>query len=313
MDLKKFSEKVRVELMGYLAEDVREKTESVEITNTKTNSVPSVTLKLKEGKLSPQLVLQDYFNDYQDMIQVEIPEEKAVEVVLTKMAVVLRGALDNVKDLSTEAIFAGRNITACLINKEANEELLKTAVHKEFLDLAIVYRKNFYLDGIGDANTIVTLPLLNEMGLTPDELHELAMNNQDERFSPVAKSMLEIFAEDFGDDPFVQMMIAESTDDPMTVISNQSKTHGAGAMLNKALLQGVADKKEDDLYIIPSSIHEVITIPASHGAPEDILQMVMEVNGEQVAPEERLANSVYLFSRETGEITILLASGQKVA
>ncbi len=53
----------------------------------------------------------------------------------------------------------------------------------------------------------------------------------------------------------------------------------------------------EDFWILPSSIHEVILIPASRTAERDKMrQMVQEINATQVPPQEVLADDVYLYS-----------------
>ena len=60
----------------------------------------------------------------------------------------------------------------------------------------------------------------------------------------------------------------------------------------------------DDLYIMPSSIHELICIPAAGVNPGDLRTIVREINSTQVAVEDVLSNNVYLYRKETGVISI---------
>lgn len=51
-------------------------------------------------------------------------------------------------------------------------------------------------------------------------------------------------------------------------------------------------------YVLPSSIHEVILLPDPKAVginPEELHQMVSEINQQQVRENERLSNSVYHF------------------
>ena len=58
-----------------------------------------------------------------------------------------------------------------------------------------------------------------------------------------------------------------------------------------------------DLYILPSSIHEVIAVSAETGRPEELAQMVSETNRHEVMPGERLSDRVYHYSRNMRMIT----------
>lgn len=44
---------------------------------------------------------------------------------------------------------------------------------------------------------------------------------------------------------------------------------------------------------MPSSLHEVIAVSASMGDPNELAQMVAEINMDQVSLDERLSNQVY--------------------
>jgi hypothetical protein len=89
------------------------------------------------------------------------------------------------------------------------------------------------------------------------------------------------------------------------VLSNKMKFHGAVQMLNRNVLEKTAEQLGKDLLILPSSIHEVLVIPAkgSKKEVEEICEIVRMVNATQLS-NEILSYHVYRYSRETGEITI---------
>lgn len=90
----------------------------------------------------------------------------------------------------------------------------------------------------------------------------------------------------------------------MFVISNTENLFGACNIFNTMKLSEVAEKLESDLYILPSSIHEVITVEASNEA-RMLAEMVHEVNRNEVDPTEVLTDSVYHFSREEKRLTVV--------
>ena len=92
----------------------------------------------------------------------------------------------------------------------------------------------------------------------------------------------------------------------MYVLSNIYGINGASAILYKGVLSKFADRLMKDLYIIPSSVHEVIVIPKRKEWGVGMLkEMVYDVNINQVPIEDVLANSVYEFSRENSELKVL--------
>lgn len=92
---------------------------------------------------------------------------------------------------------------------------------------------------------------------------------------------------------------------PMLIVRTKCKTHGAGIMLCEDVLSEVAEKFQSDLYILPSSIHEIIAIPADFGdGVTKLKDMVNNINQTEIIPEEFLSNSVYFFDRKTKRLSI---------
>jgi len=57
----------------------------------------------------------------------------------------------------------------------------------------------------------------------------------------------------------------EKGEDKMYVLSNRARSNGAACMIYPYVLRMMGDILEEDFYILPSSIHEVILVPASAG------------------------------------------------
>ncbi len=186
-----------------------------------------------------------------------------------------------------------------LVNKEMNKELLEEVPHREFLDLAVMYVVVVERDENGVASFLVRNEMLEAYGLTMEELEEAAVKNTyNAGFEKT--SMTQIMAQMTGCD----MGLSEE-DNPMYIISNRARYNGANAMLFTQMFEDLAEKYESDLFILPSSIHEVLAIPVMAGMSENYLRgIVNEVNSTQVSMEERLSNSVYKFIRKEKKMGI---------
>lgn len=91
----------------------------------------------------------------------------------------------------------------------------------------------------------------------------------------------------------------------MYVATNVNGVNGASVMLYDDLLKNFANKIGKNLFILPSSTHELILVPdTGFMNAKDIKSMVMDVNETQVAADEILSNNVYYFSLDTGSITL---------
>lgn len=88
----------------------------------------------------------------------------------------------------------------------------------------------------------------------------------------------------------------------MFVLTNNIRTNGAACITYPGVLKKFAEEHQSDVYIIPSSIHEVILIPEFTGGEESLNKMITAVNKNELDPVEILSDHVYIFSRKKGEI-----------
>ena len=101
------------------------------------------------------------------------------------------------------------------------------------------------------------------------------------------------------------MMIGEMPpENAMYVISNNRGINGAISMLYENELHTLAENLETDLYIMPSSIHEVIAVSSDMGDPNELAQMVAEINMDQVSLDERLSNQVYHYDKDLRKLSL---------
>ena len=69
---------------------------------------------------------------------------------------------------------------------------------------------------------------------------------------------------------------------PLYVLSNQKRAYGARAILRTDLLQAFAMGAGRNLYILPSSVHELILIPDNGNySVDDMRETVRTINGKR--------------------------------
>ena len=80
------------------------------------------------------------------------------------------------------------------------------------------------------------------------------------------------------------------------VITNSEKYKGAAAIMNRKALRSFAREHHTNmLFVLPSSVHEMMISPFTEKTTADELSaIVREVNKTQVAPEERLTDRAYI-------------------
>jgi len=200
------------------------------------------------------------------------------------------------------------NIIFQLVNTKQNKEMLCGVPHRTFQDLSIIYRWIIEQDSRGNASTIVHNGLAEKLNVDEESLFAAAEVNTEKILPPVVKKvneiMHELYVEQGLPEEVISMFVEEMPEDMcMYVISNDMNYYGAASMLNENILHKLAEKLQSDLYIMPSSIHEVIAISTNAGTPNTLAQMVTEINMNEVSLEERLSNQVYHYDKDLRTIS----------
>lgn len=201
--------------------------------------------------------------------------------------------------------WAKKRIVCRLVNGEMNRENLDRVPHVPYLDLAVTFACFVESELLGDDASI---PIYNShlkmWGITVGELYAIAMKNTQRLLPPIIQEIREVIVS-MGVEVDSLSAEEQSAGRHMYVLYNKKRNYGAVYMLYKDVLKGFADRMGSDLYILPSSVGELILIPTWEcGNPAGLRGIVRIMNVEQLCPEEILSDNVYRFIRQTGEITI---------
>ena len=286
------------EFKDYIYEEVAKRYDSratVHIsTFTKNNGVLLDGLIICENnsRISPNL----YLNDFYDLLASGKTKEQILEDILSQYESAKN--LPNFDpDIFTDFSAVKEKIIFRLINKNTNAALLEDIPYIPFLDLAIVFSIMVNIRGNHFGTVLIHNHLLSEWSITIEELFKIAKDNTYQTLKPDCLP-LEDLIEDMiplkERDLFSDLKPAF----PMYVVSNTRRFHGAGVICYPEYLKELSERLETDLYVIPSSIHEVLVIPMNEEIDlETLSDMVRQVNATEVAPEEVLANHAYYFLR----------------
>lgn len=260
--------------------------------------------KNNESGISPTLYLQDLYARYR-------AGDSLIKVMMDA-AEVYRFSFKDTVNIPTskelEDLISSNKVKESvilqLIHTESNQEYLKSLPHREFEDLSVIYR---WVVADGMAGIIITNQLLQKMRMTEKELYQYAYQNTLVMNPFVISDMNTLLCRmmPIEEDQISKEMIAVNRN--MIVIHNESGVYGATVMLYPELLQSVASQVKDNLYILPSSIHEIIAIPeafanTAHNGVQNLMEMVREINQTQVFVNERLSNQIYFFDKETCKV-----------
>ena len=195
-----------------------------------------------------------------------------------------------------------------LVGRAGNERLLEDVPHKEFLDLAVCFYYAYQGEPLGEGTILIHNSYMEMWGTCTEELYALALENTPRLFSWECRSMEELIKDMTGLTPSGEedeLRTSPHGGLSMRVLTNKRKFYGAACMLYPGLLEKIALEGRRNLYILPSSLHEVILLEdTGMENEEELKEMIASVNSTVVGHEEVLSNSLYYYNIEEKTVKI---------
>lgn len=281
--------------------------------NIKNNGVSlwAVNIKESEEKAAPVIYLEEYYEKYKtDIYDIKTIAKEVIDCYF-KHKDDIEFDIDIFKDFAK----VKNNIRCRLINREENFAFLRGVPYEEFLDLAIVFYCIFNETSTYTQSFVITNAHLELWKINFEVIKTVALENTKKysyfNISAMSRLLHELFrkqlfeGELIGDDEILEYMQSEIKDNGMYVLTNRQKLFGAVGIIYGDVLRRFADIVEKDLYIIPSSIHEVIIMPyVKESDINEINRIIEEVNMNNVQEEERLSGHVYMYKRKINQVVI---------
>jgi hypothetical protein len=252
-----------------------------------------LTVMHNESNISPTIYLNNYYDAY---INGNIT---LISVVNDVMDTYHRNKVSQNVDMRyfVDYTKVKDRIVYKLINTEKNRELLEDVPHVEFLDLSIVFQCIVSKNEDSIASILIHNAHMKLWNISLEELYRTARDNTQRLLGYEITNMNDILEEILDcDEDFSMKELSEET--IMYVITNKNRVDGAACIIYPDLLSDFALSLDSGFYVIPSSIHEVIIVPAEDmSEADDIKSMIREINDTQVKMEEILSYSLYYFDK----------------
>jgi hypothetical protein len=319
MDYNEYIETIRNEMQTKMGDDF-----SITISRVKKNNgivLQGICITDQTNRLSPVFYLNDQFQaDRNAGTKVRVHETVGDIIRLyydqCLSAHIDLGLFKSYEKMKDKVLYR-------LINFEKNKELLEEIPHKRFYDLAMVFYCDIQNDFFENGSILLYNSHLESWGITLAEVFAAAFENTPRCLPAILQTMTEVMKEllevrifeKYGDDAGTKVLVNEffffvyskiNEDNMMQdgkrykmyVAGNVPKLYGAAVLLYPDFIKNLASQLQADLYVFPSSVHEIIIVPAekSHDRAE-LLKMVCEINATQVSPEEVLADTIYFYRR----------------
>lgn len=270
----------------------------------KTNvELDAIIFKGPELSASPTFYLDSLEQIYQDGI------DELVDFIAFHLAEAV-GYSKKIQSLTAKLNkeYIKNNVTCKVINYERNLDMLSNLPHRRLLDLAIIY--NLSVDELKTENSCiatlnVTDAIAENCGICEEELYEWCKNNIQGTFVHMSlEQVVQSLFEDVEKDSESVPPFTSEECPTMTVITNHTKMHGATALVDTECIREVADRVGSDLFILPSSVHEVLALSTDIGSPFELANMVSCVNDDCVDVQDYLSDNVYLYRRSDDKLYI---------
>lgn len=181
------------------------------------------------------------------------------------------------------------NALLCVCNCKDMAEKMKgqNGIHKRLDDTDLELYVRVLVDYSEEseiASFVLTRKHCETYGIFEEDAFAAATRNQEYTF----RSMDEVMEEMMG-------MPVPHTD--MFVISNKLIWNGASGIVHKEFLDRAAEEFGcENVYVLPSSIHECLVVPATSGSAREMSSMVSDVNNGFVQDSDFLSDHVYKYN-----------------
>lgn len=291
MEFKEFTEEIR----RHLAERNDKLDISIQ-TVRKNNSVQYTGVsirKIAEGA-APVIYLEPYYRQFRDTADMERVVDEIIRVYEQN------NFQFNPNEICDFSLVKDK-IVYTVINEHRNRELLKEVPHRCLVDdIAVTYKILLGHSGDGMSASIrVNNHLMDLWSANEEMLWTFAETNTNRLQKPMYIGLEELIKGMLSGEHLISggltLREINRANMEMIVATNEEKLNGASVMADKRFMKSL-HKDIGDFYILPSSIHEIIAVPASGIFDVDALNnMVKEVNSTVLSEEDYLSDIVYKY------------------
>ena len=297
MDFETFKENIAKDLKeameSRMGNEYEVRTQSVEKMN---ESYEAITIKPADGEIGVNINATSLY----DAVQNGTPYDTALD----RAADMAEGSFRDQPDFDIAAFsdYSRMKNTLAMevVSAERNAALLETVPHKDMEDMAVVYRFVVGDTPGGTGTILVTNQMLDNYGITAEQLHEDAMRNAPEIRPMVIEGMAEVLAKQMGVENAEMLGFnIPPEQDVMLVATVEGNVHGAGVLAYEDFMDKAAERVDGSFFILPSSVHEILIIPDNGQFDLHSLEnMVREVNATTVDPVDKLTDNVYHYDAD---------------
>ncbi len=225
---------------------------------------------------APEIDLDEFFKLYKSGVSAD-----DIISYMARMAVMELPVID--ESLLEDYAKVRERLFIRLSSLSRNRDLTEGIPHRVIDDMLLTYHILTGRQGSDMWSAMIDSGMLRGYGISEEQLYGDALENSSRMFPAKLDRMSSILHSSEDDDGL-----------GMVVLTNDANSYGAAAVLYPGMLEEAAEQLGGDIYIIPSSIHEMILMPAAMVQDAERLEMTHRfLNMTEVEEKDRLSDHIY--------------------
>ncbi len=145
----------------------------------------------------------------------------------------------------------------------------------------------------------VTTEMIEAWGISIDELETISYKNNPILRPAQIRYMNDILKE-------MGCECGDGEQNGIIIITNPSRQDGAVAVTYPGVRESLMERFGNDVYIIPSSIHECLAISKDSADPQSLIDMIFEINRTVLDTDEFLADDLMEYTQDGQLVSVQL-------
>lgn len=299
----KYFEEVKEAVRNKIPEELRDEiiVNTQEVIKTNDQILHGISLKFPGRESMPTFYMEDFYSEYKAGRSAEEIADIIIRISIEsyKTAPEFENIPLNYEEIKDKLVLQ-------MVDEERNKDRLKDLVYKPvsngFVMIPYIVIKT---DCQGSMRTVITKAMASEYEYNIEILMEQAFINTMKHCEPVFMGICDI----------INMVKTYASKNPMKadfkiersqgmyVLTNSARHDGATTLFYPGLMKRIGEIIDDNYYVLPSSIHELILVPKAEASSVGELQeRVKEINSTVVDPREVLCDRVLLYDRKKDQL-----------
>lgn len=255
----------------------------------KTNkTAEGLIIKIKSSEIAPVIYPDELYEHY----KMGVPVEEMVKAFLASYEEVKK----DIPEFTKENL--ERNLYTVVINKDMNEELLRTVPHRIVANnLAEVARFRVGKAPDKESSFLITNQHCRYLHMLDDEIMDIAHRNTENQKYRL-QNLFQVTFSMLSDDELKETFDEEYSDDGVMILTNSKGIDGANVITSPKILKEVSEQLNSSFYILPSSRHELIIVPdRCMIEPKYMTEMVRDIN-KTLDAKDFLSDNIYHYNAQ---------------